>query len=150
MPSSEEYDKIPLCEEQEQACANNLTVHIFRDTTTQICPKLCHIVQYSGKLIMVYNHKQGPYNYSFRYRFAPPHTEKIFEEYLIYDIVNMVGSVGGNLGMWIGFSFTGIISNLMKMIRNRRNQLFVERRMSEAPGRMSEAAVAANGDSPRV
>ena len=64
--------------------------------------------------------KRWPYIYSFRYRFAPPHTEKIFKEYLIYDIVNMVGSVGGNLGMWIGFSFTGIISHLMKMIRDRR------------------------------
>ena len=119
LPSSEEYDKIPLCEGKEQLCANNLTVHVFRNTTTQICPKLCNIVQYSGKLIMVYNHKQGPYNYSFRYRFAPPHTEKIFEEYLIYDIVSMVGSVGGNLGMWIGFSFTGFISNMMIIIQNR-------------------------------
>ena len=31
----------------------------------------------------------------------------------------MVGSVGGNLGMWIGFSFTGVISNLIKMILDK-------------------------------
>ena len=119
LPSSEEYDKIHLCTEKERPCANNLLVHLFQNTTTQICKKLCQILQYSGKLVMVYDHKQGPYNFSFRYRFAPPHTAKIFEEYLIYDIVNMVGSVGGNLGMWIGFSFTGFISNMMIIIQNR-------------------------------
>ena len=111
-------DKIPSCKRNEKPCADMVTVDIFRETTTKHCPKLCHIVQYSGKLGMVYNRGQGPYDYSFRYRFAPPHTEKIFEEYLIYDIVNMVGSVGGNLGMWIGFSFTGIFSKLIKMILN--------------------------------
>ena len=91
------------------------------------------------KKISVYDYKQDPYSYSFRYRFTPPHTEKIFEEYLIYDIFNMVGSVGGNLGMWIGFSFTGIISNLMKIIRNHRSEIM-----------RPTGAVAANGDPPRV
>ena len=118
LPISEEFDKIPSCKRNEKPCANMVTVDIFRETTAKHCPKLCNIVQYSGKLSMVYNRGQGPYDYSFRYRFAPPHTEKIFEEYLIYDIVNMVGSVGGNLGMWIGFSFTGIFSKLIKMILN--------------------------------
>ena len=119
LPKSEEYDKIPFCKDNEKPCASFETVEIFQATTTKFCPKLCNMVQYSGKKIMVYKHKQGPYTYSFRYRFTPPHTEKVYEEYLIYDIVNMVGSVGGNLGMWIGFSFTGVISNLIKMILDK-------------------------------
>ena len=119
LPKSEEFDKIPSCEDNEKPCANIKTVEIFKATTTKLCPKLCQMVQYSGKKISVYDYKQDPYSYSFRYRFTPPHTEKIFEEYLIYDIFNMVGSVGGNLGMWIGFSFTGIISNFIKMILNK-------------------------------
>ena len=35
---------------------------------------------------------------------------KVFEEYLIYDTMGMIGSVGGTLGMFIGFSITGVIS----------------------------------------
>ena len=139
LPKSEEFDKIPSCEDNDKPCANIKTVEIFKATTTKLCPKLCQMVQYSGKKISVYDYKHDPYSYSFRYRFTPPHTEKIYEEYLIYDIVSMVGSVGGNLGMWIGFSFTGIISNLMKIIRNHRSEIM-----------RPTGAVAANGDPPRV
>ena len=34
----------------------------------------------------------------------------IYEEYLNYDAIGMIGSVGGTLGMFIGFSMTGVIS----------------------------------------
>ena len=33
----------------------------------------------------------------------------LYEEYLIYDNIHLIGSIGGTLGMCIGFSFTGII-----------------------------------------
>ena len=39
----------------------------------------------------------------------------VYEEYYIYDAISMVGSVGGTLGMCIGFSFTGLISSLMNI-----------------------------------
>ena len=35
---------------------------------------------------------------------------KVYEEYLIYDAMGMIGSVGGTLGMFVGFSMTGTIS----------------------------------------
>ena len=41
----------------------------------------------------------------------------MYEEYLIYDAISMVGSVGGTLGMCIGFSFTGIISFLINILQ---------------------------------
>ena len=34
----------------------------------------------------------------------------VYEEYLVYDAIDMIGSVGGTLGMFIGFSMTGVIS----------------------------------------
>ena len=42
----------------------------------------------------------------------------VYEEYLIYDAISMIGSVGGTLGMCIGFSFTGIISFLMNILQH--------------------------------
>ena len=38
------------------------------------------------------------------------------EEYFIYDVRDVIGSVGGTLGMFIGFSFTGVISWMFSKI----------------------------------
>ena len=40
----------------------------------------------------------------------------VFEEYLIFDIIGMIGSVGGTLGMCIGFSFTNVITIFFKFV----------------------------------
>ena len=44
-----------------------------------------------------------------------------YEEYLLYDFNGLVGTVGGTLGLFIGFSFYDVIINLtnyLKMLRN--------------------------------
>ena len=55
------------------------------------------------------------------YNFAQP--EKIIEykERLVFDVPGMVGSVGGTLGMCIGFSFSGITSIVFEFIRAKIN-----------------------------
>ena len=37
----------------------------------------------------------------------------IFEEILIFDEISLLGSLGGSLGLFIGFSFFGYISTLL-------------------------------------
>ena len=50
-----------------------------------------------------------------QYRFAKEEMD-IKQEYLIYDTITMIGSVGGTLGLFIGFSiFTCISSIIEKM-----------------------------------
>ena len=47
----------------------------------------------------------------FYYEFANSENHmRAFQEYLIYDTMGMIGSIGGTLGMFIGFSMTGTIS----------------------------------------
>ena len=41
----------------------------------------------------------------------------VYEEYLIYDAVGMIGAVGGTLGMIIGFSFNNVINYLISMFQ---------------------------------
>ena len=36
-----------------------------------------------------------------------------YEEYLIYDLAGMVGSVGGNFGLFVGWSFHGLFTLLL-------------------------------------
>ena len=43
------------------------------------------------------------------YDFGNPLYMGVFEEYVIMDKMSLVGSVGGTMGMFIGFSFSGVI-----------------------------------------
>ena len=41
-----------------------------------------------------------------KYKFALPLKAKVYEEYFIIDSIGLIGSVGGTLGMFIGFSLS--------------------------------------------
>ena len=45
-------------------------------------------------------------------------TQQVHEEYLLYDETGVIGSIGGTLGLFIGFSFRSIIINFFERIRN--------------------------------
>ena len=49
--------------------------------------------------------------------FIPLKDMTIQKEYLIHDFIGMLGSIGGTLGMFIGFSFLGFISSLMEYLQ---------------------------------
>ena len=55
------------------------------------------------------------------YKGTPCPMIKDMVEYFIYDAISMVGSVGGTLGMCIGFSFTGMFTILINLIQNGIN-----------------------------
>ena len=40
----------------------------------------------------------------------------IFEEILIFDEISLLGSLGGSLGLFIGFSFFGYVTTFLNMI----------------------------------
>ena len=60
-------------------------------------------------------------HYEFTYEFSE-HPGKVFEEYLIYDIMDMIGSVGGTLGMFIGFSLDGVVTWVIGYIKQCKAQ----------------------------
>ena len=51
------------------------------------------------------------------YRFSHPQALTVHDEYLIYDDIGLIGSVGGTLGMFIGFSFSGIITCFFNFLK---------------------------------
>ena len=53
------------------------------------------------------------------YSFAPPFMTSVQQEYLIFDVTGMIGSVGGTLGMCIGFSFSGVTTKVLDFIKAR-------------------------------
>ena len=52
------------------------------------------------------------------YKFALPIKVKIYEEYLITDVITLIGSVGGTLSLFIGFSIINIVNNIMDFIKS--------------------------------
>ena len=77
---------------------------------------------------------QKPYNcthaYYFIYRFKNPGKVIVTTEYLLQDFISTLGNVGGTLGLFIGFSFSGLISfflNLLVMISNKMENITNEK-----------------------
>ena len=48
--------------------------------------------------------------------FANPGKVTVNTEYLLYDFISTLGNVGGTLGLFIGFSFSGLISYVLNGI----------------------------------
>ena len=91
---------------------NYLYSDIYQDLDDDTCPKLCKIQEYFGKID--YNDDKTTSGTEtntllLHLRYSRPHTVTLSEEYLIYDSIGMVGSVGGTLGMFIGFSFYDVV-----------------------------------------
>ena len=42
---------------------------------------------------------------------------KVYEEYKVYDFNGLLGTVGGSLGLFIGFSFLDMMMHLMSIAR---------------------------------
>ena len=58
--------------------------------------------------------------------FDNPGRVAVYVEYLLYDFISTLGNVGGTLGLFIGFSFSGLITFilnfLIKMVDALQNQ----------------------------
>ena len=79
------------------------------------CKQSCSTIQYSGKVVQEDTSKAKMIRLT--YKFAMPMRTQIYEEYIIMDGMNMVGVIGGTLGLFIELSFPGIITNLINYFR---------------------------------
>ena len=68
------------------------------------------------------NKSQPSYKKLFYYTIAAPGRMKVSEEYLIYDFIGVVASIGGTLGLFIGFSFSNVISFIDKVMKDFMKQ----------------------------
>ena len=62
--------------------------------------------EYTGETYLRYNLQETSDEedrYYFKYRLHDVNSTVVYDEYLIYDGIGMVGSVGGTLGMFIEF-----------------------------------------------
>ena len=114
---------------------------LTENVSTDTCPSTCETLEYHGKIIKdesfhCFEKPAGQPQSSITadsskmeckfmdlsYEFASPEYVKTYEEYLICDGKTMVGNVGGTFGMFIGFSFSNVISNLIEIFQQLGNR----------------------------
>ena len=120
-PISLPIPNVNLCNHTEWQCPQSLKYQSFSNyikSEDYFGP--CTKLQYKGKQDGFMN-IQNQYSSIFSYKFASPELTTVHEEYFIYDTTGMIGSVGGSLGMCIGFSFSNIFNWLIYKIRNNIN-----------------------------
>ena len=131
MPSftPEEFPSCNYDDKEEWECGEKILDQVWYNVSkTNACPKACSILQYTGKIFYeeIYekeyqsiNYNEEVYKIKFKYVFASPETVTVYEEYLIYDTIGMIGSIGGTLGMCIGFSFATTISTMLSFFQRK-------------------------------
>ena len=79
------------------------------------CPLPCEVEKYQGQK-MYYNRLPVNSNeMAMEIQYSTMNVN-IHEEYQVQDIYNFIGTVGGSLGLFIGFSYTGFVGNLLDFI----------------------------------
>ena len=126
----------PFCQTiKDNKCARNLfhnkignkIENNFTKNVHSRCKHSCTILQYSALEVRnvpktMAGSKMESYDLrEFKYVFGNADNKmNAFHEYLIYDSMGMIGSVGGTFGMFIGFSMTGVISSIIEFFKERK------------------------------
>ena len=121
------------CEDEEiQNCAERIFTEnvIYGGSISSNCKKPCEIKQYiedwkawadgSGEVLFPNNNpnEESKLWFWLWYQFEDDQDVIVYEEYLIYDTVNMIGSLGGTLGIFIGFSFSNVLNVIISLIKS--------------------------------
>ena len=109
---------ISKCKEKQiRICAENILSEKIRFGGLETnCKKPCEIQQYieDGKIWYTENAN----HFWLWYQFEDNQDTIVNEEYLIYDTINMIGSLGGTLGLFIGFSSTNVLNVIISWIKS--------------------------------
>ena len=102
--------------EQEDDCNWSIVRDLIKNIITMDKRlKTCKTINYSGKIITEKNDHVSN-KLGIQYKFAFPLRAKVYHEFLITDTIDLVGSVGGMLGLFIGFSFVNVVTCMMGYI----------------------------------
>ena len=129
---------MPLCKtEEEYKCAYEVVRKVHQDNSSHRCLPSCTKIDMK-QIGSAYSDHQGGtsakrnifFDFSFQNRIM-----KVEEEFLIHDFVDMLSSIGGTLGMWIGFSFAGLSSFVLGHLENSIGKILGKKSTSQIVGK---------------
>ena len=91
-----------------------MTSCYFSATSTKICLDPCNVEIYATNSV-VFERKIDKQNITLFLKYQSM-TMDVSEEYLVYDFPNFIGTLGGSLGLFIGFSYTGFIGSIIDFL----------------------------------
>ena len=98
---------MPQCETiEEYLCMKWTLIHLLR-AASESCPKHCSQVQYSGDVMYYIDSQTNKSTIGWMYSISK--MKEVYEEYLVYDVAGFIGSFGGTLGLFVGFSMADCI-----------------------------------------
>ena len=111
--------KLSYCEtSKEFKCSYGIVTKVQNDNSSSKCKPSCNVI--NMKQTAIYQEDQDDANAKRNvfviYRFQNTNM-KVEEEYLVQDFVGMLGSIGGTLGMCIGFSFVGLLFSILDQLQ---------------------------------
>ena len=86
------------------------------DSAQKNCSKSCEIINYSGVSKSMVGYIQNQKKIWIEFEIKSDNFET-YEEYFVYNFYDVVGSVGGTLGLFIGLSFIDLLKRLMKSLK---------------------------------
>ena len=105
----EKIKHLPICSTKlEEKCFTELKSAIAKSILEKPCTKL----QYKYDTTIWRNFNKNEVKLDIRFPSPPKVSAK--EEYLIYDLISMIGAIGGTLGLCIGFSFWELFGFIVK------------------------------------
>ena len=121
----------PICETKEEFyCSHEITLRLKENTKClPVCTQIDYGIEYEYQEDL--DKPNAKRNITFGYRLSNPKM-KVEEEYFVHDFVGVLGSIGGTLGLFIGFSFLGGLSFLINHL-----QAFIERLETKTINRVS-------------
>ena len=90
------------------------------------CKRSCSNLEYFGEFEAIVPYKSEKENWNFyqmHYYIDKAYEMKVYEEYIIIDAIGLIGSVGGTLGLFIGFSFSNVINVLIGYLQLFLNKI---------------------------
>ena len=105
---------------KEELSLRKIFLKYFNGGIFSECQTSCKIVQYKGESSFWKGFVRNPQLIHVLYAF-PSHHVQVFEEYLMFSFNDLVGTVGGHSGLFIGFSFYGFIAQLIAKLQNHLN-----------------------------
>ena len=119
-------EKVANCSKlDEEICNGGPLVWMKLKQTFNKCPKPCKLTHYkssSSELIEMTYVKMKENQATFE--LSTDRNRNIVQELLVYDTNDMIGSIGGSLGLFLGFSFFDIISKCLDKFINRVSECF--------------------------
>ena len=82
------------------------------------CKSSCVQSQYIGQTIFSKGRTNRVNEIEISYEFSSNEVQ-IVEEYLMFGFNELIGTIGGHSGLFIGFSFYGFISTILEYIRSK-------------------------------